>query len=78
GLAPGEDTDLKDLVKATPLDRIVLETDSPYLPPVPFRGQRNEPKNVIIVGKIIAELKKLTFEEVSQQTTKNAVSLFKL
>ncbi len=78
GLAPGENTDLKDLVRATPLDRIVLETDSPYLPPVPFRGQRNEPKNVIIVGKIIAELKKLTFEEVSQQTTKNAVSLFKL
>lgn len=78
GLAPGEDTDLKELVKKTPLDRLVIETDSPYLAPVPFRGQQNEPKNVIIVGKIIAELKKLTFVEVSRQTTKNAISLFNL
>jgi TatD DNase family protein len=57
GLAPGEDTDLKDLVKATPLDRIVVETDSPYLSPVPFRGERNEPKNAIIVADFIAALK---------------------
>src|SRR6185436_13115182 len=43
GLAPGEDTPLSDLVSYTPLDRIVTETDSPYLAPIPHRGSRNEP-----------------------------------
>lgn len=78
GLAPGEDTDLKDLVKATPLDRLVVETDSPYLTPVPLRGSRNEPKNAIIVGKFIASLKAVSYDEVANQTINNADSLFQL
>ncbi|MBI2036491.1 TatD family hydrolase [Candidatus Microgenomates bacterium] len=78
GLAPGEDTALEDLVRATPLDRIVLETDSPYLSPMPFRGQRNEPKNVIIVGKFISEIKGVSAELVEQQTTQNTQFLFNL
>lgn len=78
GLAPGEDTDLKDLVKATPLDRIVVETDSPYLAPKPFRGKRNEPKNGIIIGDFIASLKSVSFAEVASQTTRNAKALFKI
>ena len=78
GLAPGEDTDLKDLVKYTPIDRIVIETDSPFLTPVPKRGSRNMPEYVIITAKFIAILKGLTFEEFEVKTTENAIKLFNL
>lgn len=78
GLAPGEDTDLKDLMKATPLERIVIETDSPYLSPIPFRGSRNEPKNVIIVAKFVASVKDVPYETLVEQTTHNVHKLFKL
>ncbi|MDO8657936.1 MAG: TatD family hydrolase [Candidatus Levybacteria bacterium] len=77
GIAKGETTDLKDLVKYTPIDRIVTETDSPYLTPVPNRGQRNEPKYVIIVAQAIGEIKSLTFEEIDRITTENANNIFK-
>lgn len=78
GLAPGEDTDLKDIAKYTPLDRIVIETDSPYLTPEPYRGDRNEPKYAIIVGEFLASLKRVSFEEIAIKTTKNAQTVFKL
>ena len=78
GLAPGENTSLSDLVKATPLDRIVVETDSPYLTPEPYRRTRNEPKNVIIIGKFIAQLKGISYEQVVEHTTSNINALFKL
>lgn len=76
GLAPGEDTDLKDLVKYTPLDRVVTETDSPYLSPNPHRGSRNIPSYAIITAKFIAEIKGLSFEEIEAKTTVNAIKLF--
>lgn len=78
GLAPGEDTDLKDLVKYTPIDRIVIETDSPYLTPEPKRGSRNMPEYAIITAKFIAKLKGITFEDLEAKTTTNAESTFKL
>lgn len=78
GLAPLEDTDLKDLVKETPLDRLLIETDSPFLTPQPHRGSRNEPSYAIITGKFIAELKGTSFEKVDQQTTQNANKVFQL
>lgn len=78
GLAPGEDTDLKELVRATPLNRILVETDSPYLSPIPFRGVQNEPKNAIIVGEFIAQLRDISPGEVEQETTNNATKLFQL
>lgn len=78
GIAPGEDTDLKDLVKYTPLDRIVTETDSPFLTPQPHRGSRNKPEYVIITGRFIAEIKGLFFEEIEAKTTANAIKLFTL
>lgn len=78
GIAKGEITSLKDLVKATPLDRILTETDSPYLTPIPFRGARNMPEYVIIVGRAIAEIKNIKFEEVEEQTMKNAEKIFNL
>lgn len=78
GLAPGEDTKLSDLVKATPINRFLVETDSPYLSPAPFRGMRNEPKNAIIIGEFIASLKGILSVEVVSQTTQNAKELFTL
>lgn len=78
GLAPGEDTDLKDLVKYTPLGRIVTETDSPFLTPVPKRGSRNIPSYVILVGREIADIKSLSFQKVEEYTTENAKTIFKL
>lgn len=78
GIAKGEKTDLKELAKYTPLDRIVTETDSPYLTPEPHRGSRNEPSHVIIVGQFLANLKGVSFEEFEAQTSQNAKVVFAL
>lgn len=78
GLAPGETTSLSDLASYAPLDRIVIETDSPYLTPIPYRGSRNEPQYAILVGRKIAEIKGITEEQVDKQTTKNARRIFHL
>lgn len=78
GLAPGEDTSLSDLIKHTPLDRLITETDAPYLTPEPMRGSRNEPSYVIIVGNSIASIKNISFTEVKKATTENARRIFKL
>lgn len=69
---------LRDAVKKVPLDRILLETDCPYLTPVPYRGRRNEPAYVRCVAEAIAELKGIPVEDVEQQTTVNASRLFGL
>ena len=61
-----------------PLDRLVLETDSPYLAPVPFRGKRNESSHVAIVAQRVSELMNLPLETVARQTTENAHRLFRL
>lgn len=78
GIAPGEDTALADLVKYAPLDRIVTETDAPFLTPEPHRGSRNVPSYGILVGEFIAKLKGVSFEKAVAQTTKNAHVLFRL
>jgi TatD DNase family protein len=78
GLAPGEETLLSDLVSKTPLERIITETDSPYLPPVPHRGSRNEPSYVIIVGNSIAKIKNTSFDAVNKTTSDNAKRVFRL
>ncbi|MFC2078602.1 TatD family hydrolase [Candidatus Bipolaricaulota bacterium] len=70
--------DLRDAVKQVPLDCILLETDCPYLAPVPYRGRRNEPAYVKYVAEEIAKLKGFEVSEVAQQTTQNAVRLFAL
>jgi TatD DNase family protein len=57
---------------------MVLETDSPYLAPAPYRGKRNEPAYINMVAGKIAEIKGLTVEAVATATTKNAKSIFKL
>jgi TatD DNase family protein len=78
GIAKGEDTPLSDLVRKTPIEKIVTETDAPYLSPIPFRGSRNEPGHVIIVGREIAKIKNIDQAVVETQTTQNIKKLFKI
>lgn len=66
-----------DVIQNAPLDRLLIETDSPWLTPEPYRGKRNEPVFVIEVAKKIAEIKKISIEEVVEQTSQNAIKLFK-
>lgn len=68
--------ELTDVVKNIPLEKMLIETDSPFIAPVPFRGNRNEPANVKEVAGKIAEIKNLSLEEVARQTSKNAEKLF--
>lgn len=70
--------DYDKIIKEIPLEKIVIETDCPYLTPIPFRGKRNEPAYVKYVAEKIAEIKDLDFKEVSERTTENAKRLFKI
>ena len=65
-----------EIAKQIPLEHLLLETDAPYLTPVPFRGKRNEPAYVKFVAEKIAELRGISFEEVAEITTKNANEIF--
>ena len=69
---------VQSVAKKIPLDRMLLETDSPYLAPEPFRGSTNEPKNVRIVAQFIAGLRNQTVDEISSKTSANARKLFNL
>lgn len=68
---------IQEVAKALPLDRILIETDSPYLAPVPHRGKMNEPGWVKHVAEYLADLKQVSLVEVEQQTTRNFFALFK-
>lgn len=65
-----------DIVHAIPLEKIVLETDAPYVAPVPYRGKRNEPSYILATAAKIAEWKEVSVEEVAECTTANAKTLF--
>jgi TatD DNase family protein len=67
-----------DAIVDIPLDRVVLETDAPFLAPAPFRGKRNEPAHVRLVAEKLAQLRGLTLEEVAEATSRNARRLFRL
>jgi len=69
-------TDLKEVAKKVPMDRILVETDAPYLAPVPYRGKSNEPAYVMHVAEHLAELRGIKFREVTEQTTANFFRLF--
>ena len=61
-----------------PADRLLLETDAPYLAPVPFRGKRNEPAYVAHTARIVAEARGVNVEELAEQTTQNFEQLFQI
>lgn len=68
--------DLRAIARALPLNRLLVETDCPYLTPVPFRGKRNEPARVVETGKFLADLKGVSAEEVRLVTSQNFARLF--
>ncbi|MBF0152273.1 MAG: YchF/TatD family DNA exonuclease [Magnetococcales bacterium] len=69
---------LRDIAAGIPLDRILIETDSPYLTPVPFRGKRNVPAHVVHVARALAERRQISLEEVAAATTRNYKKLFQV
>jgi len=78
GVTTYKKSNLPDILNQFGLDRIVLETDAPYLTPVPYRGKRNESAYIPIIGARIAEILSVDIREVSLITTKNAKEVFKL
>ncbi len=70
--------DLREAVKGIPLDRLLIETDCPYLAPIPHRGKRNEPAYLVRTAETVAELKGLSVEELGRTTSENARRLFRM
>jgi TatD DNase family protein len=67
---------LRDIAAALPAERVLVETDAPYLAPLPFRGKRNEPSYVVETAKILATTRGVSMEEITRQTTENFFRLF--
>ncbi|HZC04934.1 MAG TPA: TatD family hydrolase [Ktedonobacterales bacterium] len=70
--------ELAEVAAWAPIDRMLVETDCPYLTPTPFRGRRNEPRHVAQVARRIAELRDITFDQMAEATSRNAATLFRL
>jgi TatD DNase family protein len=69
-------SELREVARQVPLDRLLVETDAPYLAPVPMRGKRNEPAFVRYIAKQVADTKTMSFEEVAYATSANFFRLF--
>jgi len=78
GVLTYKNSGLAEVVEKIPLAHLLLETDAPFLAPIPHRGKRNESAYLIEVAKKLAEIKKIKVEEVAEITTRNAIELFKL
>ncbi|MEZ4938135.1 MAG: TatD family hydrolase [Crocinitomicaceae bacterium] len=78
GVLTFKNSTLKSFVDAIPMDRILLETDAPYLAPVPHRGKRNEPSYTNNIAQFLADLKLMEIDKIAQITTKNAKTLFNI
>jgi TatD DNase family protein len=76
GVPPGEETELSELVKFAPVDRIFTETDAPFLTPIPKRGEQNTPANIPIIARYIAQLRGIEYNELEAQIHKNFMDLF--
>ena len=70
--------DYRETIKRIPLESLLIETDAPFLTPVPFRGKRNEPSYVRYIAQKVAEIKKVPFEKVAEVTTENALRVYRL
>ena len=69
---------MKEVAKEIPLEHLMLETDAPYLAPVPFRGKTNEPKYIPYIAQEIADLKEISLRNVTNVTTINAEKVFRI
>lgn len=70
-------TNLRKFVEKIPLDRLLLETDSPYLSPLPYRGKRNEPKNILEIAQKVADIRQEPLEKIAMQTSKNVHDIYR-
>ena len=78
GVVTYKNAQIAKALERIPLERVILETDSPYLPPVPFRGKRNESSYIPYIAEKISQIKLIPMEEVADVTTKNAKQLFNI
>lgn len=78
GVITFKNANLKDVIKEIPLEHLVLETDSPYLTPEPFRGKQNNPGHILDIAKYVSELKDISLEELSNITNKNLNKMFNI
>ncbi len=69
---------LREVVRWLPLEKILLETDSPFLAPIPFRGKPNKPAHIPAIATFVAELKNISLQQLAEHTNENAQRLFKL
>ena len=76
GVVTFKNTNLKDVIKEIPVERILLETDSPYLSPEPYRGKQNSPKNVSVIANYISNLKCIEINNFSKCVEKNVNDLY--
>ena len=76
GVVTYKNATMAEVVKAMPLEKLLLETDAPYLSPVPYRGKRNESSYIPVIAQKVAELNEISIDEVAEQTTANARELF--
>jgi TatD DNase family protein len=76
GVVTFKNSGLDKVVEAIDLKHLVLETDAPYLAPMPYRGKRNEPDYLVLIAKKIAEIKNISVEEVAAVTTQNSIDVF--
>ena len=76
GVVTFKNASLPGVVARIPMEKIVLETDAPYISPAPLRGRRNESANLPLIASKVAEIKGLTFDQVAQVTTRNAVTIY--
>ena len=70
--------ELREIVRWIPMDRLLLETDSPFLAPIPFRGKPNKPAHIPIIASFVAELRNITIEHLAEKTSENAQRLFRI
>ncbi len=77
GVITFKNANIKEVIKEIPLENIILETDSPYLTPEPFRGHQNNPSHIIDIAKFVADLKGISLEELSRITNQNIENMFK-
>ena len=78
GVLTFKNANIKDVIVKLPLDRLLLETDSPFLAPTPKRGETNEPANIPLIAEFLANLKGISIDEVSKQTEENVNKLFNI
>lgn len=76
GVSTFKNAGVDRIVAMMPMDKLILETDSPYLTPAPHRGERNEPSYIKLIAENLASLKEITLDEVAEITTRNAIELF--